>query len=78
MPQRGDSTGVARRQAFGRRVRVLRVTRGLSQEALADLAGIHRTYLSGVERGQRNVSLANIHALASALKVKTSELFEGD
>lgn len=64
------------RQAFGRRVRVLRIARGLSQEDLADLAGIHRTYLSSLERGQRNVGLDNIHALAVALGVKTSELFE--
>lgn len=67
----------ARRAAFGRRVRVLRVARGLSQEELADRAGMHRTYLSSLERGLRNVGLDNIFALADALDVDTSELFTG-
>lgn len=52
---------------FGRNVRRLRTAAGLSQEALADRAGLHRTYVSSVERGNRNVSLENIVALATAL-----------
>lgn len=66
------------RQAFGKRVRVLRVTRGLSQEQLAELAGLHRTYVSSLERGQRNVGLDNVRALAAALDVEPSALFEAD
>lgn len=62
-------------RSFGRRLRTLREQAGLSQEALADLAAIHRTYVSSVERGQRNISLANIQALADALGVSTQQLF---
>jgi transcriptional regulator with XRE-family HTH domain len=61
---------------FGARVRVLRLKRGLSQEALAEEAGIHRTYIGGIERGLRNPALKNINALARALRVTLSELFE--
>ncbi|HYI61985.1 MAG TPA: helix-turn-helix transcriptional regulator [Acidimicrobiales bacterium] len=62
--------------AFGQRVRALRVRAGLSQEALAERSGIHRTYLSGLERGERNVGLDNILAVASALDVPVAALFE--
>lgn len=65
------------RKAFGARVRDLRLSSGLSQEQLADAAGIHRTYLSSLERGQRNVSLDNIVALARALEVDAGQMFEG-
>ena len=64
-----------RRRAFGERVRELRRVRGLSQEALAEHAGLHRTYVGSVERGERNVSLDNIHALADALEVAAPDLF---
>lgn len=63
-------------QAFGERVRECRAARGLSQMALAESAGLHPTYVSGIERGLRNVSLANIHLLASALNVPISDFFE--
>jgi transcriptional regulator with XRE-family HTH domain len=60
---------------FGKRLRELRVKAGLSQEALADLAGIHRNYLGETERGLRNVSLRNILKIAAALNVHPAKLF---
>ena len=59
---------------FGERVRVLRQLRGLSQEALALAAGLDRTYVGGVERGERNVSLINIQKIAQALDVSPADL----
>lgn len=63
------------RRAFGDRVRDLRTAAGLSQEAFANVAEIDRTYISGIERGMRNVSLDNIHKLSRALGVSPRELF---
>lgn len=63
------------RERFGFAVKVRREELGLTQEDLADLAGIHRTYLSDVERGTRNLSLVNIERLAEALALPMSELF---
>ncbi len=60
---------------FGARVRELRQKRGLSQEGLAFACGLDRTYVGSVERGERNISLVNINAIASALRVPTKELF---
>lgn len=65
-----------RRRAFGARVRELRLARGLSQEALAHEAGIDRTYVGGVERGERNLALDNIWRVADALGVSPRELFD--
>jgi transcriptional regulator with XRE-family HTH domain len=62
---------------FGYRVRALRTARGQSQETFADACGIDRTYISGIERGRRNVGLKNIEVIANALGVTLSELFEG-
>jgi transcriptional regulator with XRE-family HTH domain len=63
------------RERFGTAVKFRREELGLTQEDLAEKAGIHRTYLSDVERGTRNLSLVNIERLASALAVTMSELF---
>ncbi len=62
---------------FGRRLRELRQRAGLSQEDLAYRAGLHRTYVSDVERGTRNVSLVTVARLAAALRLNASELVEG-
>ena len=62
---------------FGNQVRSLRNKAGISQGKLAELAKMHRTYVSGIERGERNVSLLNIIRLAKALGVSVSELMEG-
>jgi len=71
-----DSVHNPGRAAFGARVRALRLARGLSQERLAELAGLHRTYVSSLERGQRNVGLDNILDLAAALDVPAANLFQ--
>jgi transcriptional regulator with XRE-family HTH domain len=61
---------------FGQRVRQIRQERGLSQEQLAAVSGLHRTYVGGIERGERNVALLNIIALARALEVPPARLLE--
>ena len=63
---------------FGERVRELRTKKGLSQEELAELSGLHRTYISSLELGKRNVSLINIHALAKALGVTPDKLLKSE
>jgi transcriptional regulator with XRE-family HTH domain len=65
------------RVQFGRRVRELRKQRGISQEELGFRANLDRTYVSGIERGVRNVGLKNIAALSSALGVSLTVLFQG-
>ena len=64
------------RATFGKHVRKLRLDRGLSQEKLAELADLHRNYVGGVERGERNIAIINIVRLAHALRVKPSKLLE--
>ena len=63
------------RTRFGARVRQLRNGRGWSQEELADRAGLHRTYVGSIERGEQNLSLVNIEKLAATLGVSLGELF---
>lgn len=55
---------------FGKRVRALRFSHGLSQEQLGELTDLHRNYVGGVERGERDVALLNIFALGHILRVK--------
>lgn len=61
---------------FGNKIREIRKQRGVSQEGLADLADLDRTYIGGIERGIRNPSLRNIGKIAKALKIKPKDLFD--
>lgn len=63
-------------EKVGKKVREIRKQKGLSQEELAFRSGLHRTYISDIERGDRNVSVKNIDRIARALGVKPSELLE--
>jgi transcriptional regulator with XRE-family HTH domain len=62
------------RKVFASRLRQIRQVKGLSQEELADRAGLHRTYVGSVERGERNISIDNIECLANALEIDIIEL----
>lgn len=62
---------------FGKNIRKLRIERGISQEDFAELCELHRTYISDIELGKRNVSLENIARIAKAFGMTISELFEG-
>jgi transcriptional regulator with XRE-family HTH domain len=62
-------------QLFGLRIKQLRLARDISQEELGALSNLDRTYISGIERGKRNVGLKNILQIAKALNVSASELF---
>jgi transcriptional regulator with XRE-family HTH domain len=62
---------------FGQRVRELRTSRGYSQEAFAARCELDRTYIGGIERGERNVALRNIEAIAKALNISITTLMEG-
>ena len=64
------------RKQFGSRLRELRKKAGFSQEELGFKAGIHRTYIGAIERGEQNISIDNIHKLAKALKISPEELFK--
>jgi len=63
-------------KGFGQNLKDIRATKNLSQEKLAHIADLDRTYISGVERGVRNISLINIIRLAKALEVPPSKLFQ--
>lgn len=64
------------KQAVGKRIKELRNKLGISQEELADIAGLDRTYITSVERGHRNISIVNIEKLSNALKVTLTEFFD--
>ena len=63
---------------FGRRVRALRKRAGLSQEQFALKCGLDRTYIGGVERGERNISIVNIDKIARAIDLSLKDLFEDE
>jgi len=65
------------RVQFGQRVRAARLDKGWTQEKLADITGMHPTYIGDAERGERNVSLDNILKLAKGLKVEPGQLLDG-
>jgi len=65
------------RQKLGKRIRELRDKKGLSQEKFADLCGLDRTYIAGIEKGRRNVSLINIEKIARAFGLTLNQLFKG-
>jgi len=61
---------------FGGRVRKERLKQKLSQEKLAEIAGLHRTYIGMIERGEKNITLTNIEKIAKALNVTITDLFQ--
>ena len=63
---------------FGNKVREERLKIGISQEVLAEKAGVHRTYIGMIERAEKNITLKNIEKIAKALKMKISKLLEFD
>ncbi len=76
-PMRRTTRGQPSAEEFGRRVRKCRTNMGLSQERLGELAGLHRTYIGHVERGEVNPSLYNIVRLGAALQVDPGHLVRG-
>ena len=61
---------------FGQKVRLERNKLGISQEKLASLAGVHRTYVGMIERGEKNLTITNIYKIAKALKVRARDLLD--
>ena len=70
------STATSARQRFASNMRLARVSMAISQEDLADRCGLHRTYIGSVERGERNISVDNMEAIAIALGCKLVELLQ--
>lgn len=69
-----DEQLAARLRHLGHALRQARQTAGLSQEQLADRAGVHRTYVGSVERGERNISVGSLYALADTLELDAKDL----
>lgn len=63
-------------RAVGRNLRAYRQERGLSQEAFADVLGVHRTYMGGVERGERNLTLKSVERIAARLDLEPLALLQ--
>ncbi len=74
--QDNDAVGNKRKECvdFGLLVRSLRIKKGFSQESFADKVGIHRTYVGGIERGERNPTLTMIYKIAKALRLSPNHL----
>lgn len=72
--EKSDEKNIKRQ--FGSRLRSIRKQKGFSQEALALACELDRTYIGGAERGERNVSLINIHKIASALNISPKDFFD--
>ena len=66
------------RAILAKNMRAKRHVKNISQETLADIAGLHRTYIGAIERAQQNVSIDNIEKIAKALSCKVTVLFEED
>ncbi len=62
---------------LGQNIKAIRKEKKLSQEKLAEISSLHRTYIGSIERGERNVSIENIILIAKALNIKLCKLFEG-
>ena len=65
-------------RTVGRNLRAYRVARGLSQEAFAEVLGVHRTYMGGLERGERNLTLKSLERIAARLEVDPLGLLNAD
>lgn len=63
-------------ELFGQKIRLVRMSKGLSQEELGNQSGLHRTYIGQVERAEKNISLKNIYKIANSLDVEIRELFD--
>jgi transcriptional regulator with XRE-family HTH domain len=74
MPRTHYKESMSARLLFAKRMKEVRLSRGISQEGLAELCNLHRTYISSVERGERNISIDNMEKLALALEVDIREL----
>ena len=61
---------------LGLEIRKVRLAKGYSQEKLAEISKLHRTYIGGVERGERNIGIVNLQRIADSLEIKISELFQ--
>jgi len=72
-----NTTKLSARLRFANNLRTARLRKGLSQEELADLCGLHRTYVGSIERGERNISIDNMERLAASLDIKLTELLDG-
>lgn len=72
-----SSMGTEILEKFGKRVRDERLKQGLSQEQLAEKAGLHRTYIGMIERAEKNITLINIEKVAKALEISVEELLRG-
>lgn len=66
------------RKIFAKKLKEFRSSKGLSQEELAEIAGLHRTYVGSVERGERNISIDNMERLANALEINIKDFLNND